>query len=194
MVYKSVLLDEEAYSALREIKDIMSKNSGKSISFSEVIHYKLGRELSFEKLDLDVKNYVLAFAEKLSREESIYGALLFGSVARNSFKKYSDIDIMIIIGDKPFNYYVRYIHKTINQIENSRKRLVDKDLHLYISPLLIKKQDLNEFMPLYLDMLEDGIILYQKNNILSSFLENLNKIKYKRIDINGSKMLEWNLN
>ena len=72
-----------------------------------------------------------------------------------------------------------------------RQKLVVKGLHLYISEVILRKENLAEFRPFYISLLEDGIILYEKDGILSKFISDLKKIKYAWVKMGNNLVLKW---
>lgn len=189
-IYKQTLLEESAYNALVDAKTIMQSKSGKKVTFSDVINEFVKRKVNFLKLDLDIQNYISAFVDIAKQDKDILGIMLFGSVARGTFNSYSDIDILIIAdGDILDKFYK--IEKILKEIESVREKLIARGLHLYISEIILKKEDLEKFRPFYISLLEEGVILYEKNGVLSEFLISLKGIKYKWIKVGSNLVLEW---
>ncbi|MCW1301716.1 MAG: nucleotidyltransferase domain-containing protein, partial [Candidatus Parvarchaeota archaeon] len=63
------------------------------MSFNDLIMYLSSKNIGFLNIEKELKGYILAFANKLEGIESMRGAVLFGSVARGTYTKDSDIDI-----------------------------------------------------------------------------------------------------
>ncbi len=64
--FKQTLLTEEAYSQLKETKELLSRIEGKRVSFTEIIKRMVSKQLVMLKLDTDVKNYITAFVSTIS--------------------------------------------------------------------------------------------------------------------------------
>ncbi|MBE5728461.1 nucleotidyltransferase domain-containing protein [Candidatus Parvarchaeota archaeon] len=188
--FKQTLLTESAYYQLKEAKEALEKLTGRKVSFTEVIRKLVGKQLVMMELDADVKNYIEAFVDKITLNRHTLGIILFGSVAKRAFTKFSDIDIAVIT-DADFLDYLDYLNKAIKEIENYQDRLIKKGLSLYINPLIITKKDIKKLNPIYFDIADDGIVLYQRENTVSEFFESLEKIKHKRINTASGQILTW---
>lgn len=188
--FKQTLLTEDAYVQLKEMKDRISQIEGKKISFTEVIRRTVGKQLVMLKMDADIKNYINAFVDRISSNKHTLGIVLFGSVAKNTYTRFSDID-MAVITDSGFLNYFYYLNKEIKEINYLQEKLMERELSLYISPLIITKKDLKKLNPIYFDILIDGIVLYQKNDTVSDFFNKLSKIKYKRVNTSAGEILIW---
>ncbi len=188
--FKQTLLTEEAYSQLKETKELLSKIEGKRVSFTEVIKRMVSKPLVMLKLDIDIKNYITAFVDRISLNRHTLGVVLFGSVAKSTFTRFSDIDVAIVT-DSDFLDYLDYLNKEIKEIDHEQDKLIKAGLSLYISPLIITKKDTQRINPIYFDVLDDGILLYQRENTISDFFGALAKIKHKRINTAAGQILKW---
>ena len=94
---KQLLLNEEAMNNIHKAKDMLSAVSNRRFSSSEIINEIIGKYVRFNALENDIKSYILHFSDALSKDENVYGVLLFGSVAKGVFGKYSDIDILVVV-------------------------------------------------------------------------------------------------
>ncbi|MCL5009702.1 MAG: nucleotidyltransferase domain-containing protein [Candidatus Parvarchaeota archaeon] len=188
--FKQTLLTEEAYYQLKEAKEILGKLTGRNVSFTEVVRQFVGKRLVMMGLDADVKDYILAFVDKITLNRHILGIILFGSVAKRAFTRFSDIDIAVIT-DSDFLDCLDYLNKEIKGIEDYQDRLIKKGLSLYINPLIITKKDIQKLNPIYFDIVDDGIVLYQRENTVANFFESLEKIKHKRINTASGQILTW---
>lgn len=188
--FKQTLLTEEAYYQLKEAKEILKKLTGRNVSFTEVIHKFVGKQLVILGLDQDIKNYISAFVDIITLNKHTLGIILFGSVAKGTFTKFSDIDIAVIT-DSDFLDYLNYLNKSIKEIENYQDILIKKGLSLYINPLIITKRDLGKLNPIYFDIVDDGVVLYQRADTVSNFFESLEKFKHKRINTASGQIVTW---
>ncbi|RLF18666.1 MAG: nucleotidyltransferase domain-containing protein [Thermoprotei archaeon] len=124
----------------------------------------------------------------LSRfKDRIVSIALFGSIARGDFKKTSDVDILIIMKDLPKSRMKRYelIAEVLDELETIRDYLLDVGIYTGISPVILDVNEAKYFRPLYLDLVEDGIILYDKDDflyrLLSRMQEYIARFEGKRI-------------
>ena len=107
--FKQTLLTEEAYSELSEFKQIIEQITGRRSSFTEVIKQTAGKQLTLLKMDQDIKNYIMRFVDLIDENPHTLGVILYGSITKNSFSKFSDIDLAIIT-DSKFIEYQEYLN------------------------------------------------------------------------------------
>lgn len=188
--YKQTLLDENAYNALVDAKVVIRAKSNRKVTFSDVINEFIKKKVNFLKLDMDIQNYILTFVDQVKQDKNVLGIMLFGSIARGTFNSYSDIDILVVVDGNVLTYFDK-LEQIIKEIDPTRQKLVAKGLHLYISEVILKKEDLAEFRPFYISLLEEGTILYEKDGILSEFISNLKKIRYAWVKMGNNLVLEW---
>ena len=188
--FKQTLLTEEAYYQLKEAKEALGKITGRNVSFTEVIRRFVGKQLVMMGLDVDVKDYIAAFVDRITLNRHTLGIVLFGSVAKRAFTRFSDIDVAVVT-DSDFLDCLDYLNKEIKEIEHYQDKLIKKGLSLYINPLIITKKDIQKLNPIYFDIADDGIVLYQRENTVSNFFESLEKIKHKRINTASGQILTW---
>ena len=115
--------------------------------------------------------------EKLG--DSIVSLVLYGSWARGDAKATSDIDLLAILEAPPREYYERLrpflgVSRALEQ-EPIYKRLRHRGLYPYFSYLVLSKDEAMENRYIFLDMLEDAQILYDKGNFFQSRLQKLEK-------------------
>jgi hypothetical protein len=113
--------------------------------------------------------------------------VIFGSVARNKTKKESDIDLLVVADTLPEDYSrrVKLMNSIIfsKQIESWQKMLWEEkhEFPLFdIIPLL--PLEANTTHPFYLDMAEDAVIVYDRNNFMERKLASLKK-EFERLNV-----------
>ncbi len=190
MKYKSILLTEQVYKELEAVRSSLSKEEKKSVTFSETVEKLAGRESLLLNLDKDLANYITKFVDILKKSKDTAGVILFGSVAKGTAAKYSDIDIFIIIKGSVSDYY-EYAHKAIMSLNTFRYELVKKGIFNYISPTVVNIKDLEEFKPLYLDIADYGIILFDSYSIAKEFIIKTASIPHKRNQTVYGEILKW---
>ncbi len=131
--------------------------------------------------------------QKLLKEsKSFYGDnlvsfIVFGSVARETFRFNSDIDILIIAENLPDGRMkrVKQFLAVEEKTEPFLESLEKQGIHTYISPVFKTPDEVKKGSPLFLDMVEDALILYDKNEFftqwLKKFKERLKKLGAKRV-------------
>lgn len=134
-------------------------------------------------------NYARLIADKLEEtlQNALISVLLFGSVARGEAGESSDIDILIIA--KKFGSEGRF--EVFNAIEKDLKtldeyqELKDNKLGTLISPVPLTPSEVENNPSILLDMVTDGIILYD----VDDFIENKMKSLRKKLKKMGSKKI-----
>ncbi len=107
--------------------------------------------------------------------ESLVSVVLFGSVARGEATSLSDIDLLVIARDLPRGRLARQERLSAAddllapQVEELRKQVVLTDF----SPVLKTPEEAKCFTPLYLDLVEDAVILYDREGFFSEILAQL---------------------
>ena len=188
--FKQTLLTEEAYSELSEFKQIIEQITGRRSSFTEVIKQTAGKQLTLLKMDQDIKNYIMRFVDLIDESPHTLGVILYGSITKNSFSKFSDIDLAIIT-DSKFIEYQEYLNLKRREVNSYQDILIKRGLSLFISPLILTLADLEVINPLYFEIADYGIVLFQRGNSVSEFLDKIAKIKHKRKNTKSGEMLVW---
>jgi len=126
--------------------------------------------------------------------------ILFGSVARGDADEGSDVDLLIISEGFKGSFGERFqpfqeIDKELMELE-SRKELRRKGYGTLISPIPLTPKEVESNPPIMLDILTDGIILYDKGGFIKSHLTKLEKklkaLKAKKVRLSGGKWY-WDL-
>ncbi|MEX0568609.1 MAG: nucleotidyltransferase domain-containing protein [Candidatus Njordarchaeota archaeon] len=129
--------------------------------------------------------------------ERLFSVVIFGSIARGDWRSDSDIDILIVADGLPKSRLERQkIFILIEEdLRNDLEGLWDEGYYHDFSPILKTPEEAQKISPLYLDLVEDAIILYDKNdffkNILLRLKKRLENLGAKRIFI-GKKWI-WDL-
>jgi predicted nucleotidyltransferase len=189
--YKPTLLTIESYNILKNAKRDLSEHSAGRVTFTDVINEYVKKQLVLQHLESSVKDYIYSFVNESSKAPQLKGVILFGSMAKGNYNKFSDIDLFMMIDGDERAFYEKVIKGVINEIEKKRKALVDGGWYLRISPLIMSLTRISRFTPIFLDVLDYGITLYDRDNTANDFLNSLRKIKHKRINISGEEVLEW---
>ena len=188
---KPIMLSTEVYIRLRRFIESYSKKTIRSCSFSDAIEFLLRKPFFIYTVDESLRDYVLAFVAKITRHEDILGVLLFGSVAKGTNSRNSDIDIMII-SSSGFLETLREISACLQELDSLHvELLLRKGLLMNIAPLIITQTSLNEFNPIYFDFADYGIPLFDRNMILENFLIDIEKIPHERRPYIDGEILDW---
>ncbi len=143
----------------------------------------------------DYQNFLDVFVNLLSHyyRNKLLSVVVYGSVARNKARENSDIDILIILEKAQAEYYKRTeeIIKILKKLRhtNEYNLLRKKGYSAYIKPIIFSKQETKANKYLFLDIIEDGIILYDQNQFfkkrLLSFKKRLKELGAKRFYLNN---------
>jgi len=137
----------------------------------------------------DYKNLLDDFLKIIKKEykDELISVVLYGSVARGNARKTSDVDLIVVLEDAPSKYYKRSdrLIKTLKILEESKEflRLKKESYSAYLKPIVFSKSEAEEDRPLFLDLIEDEIILYDREDFFKKRLRSLKK----RLEKLGSK-------
>ncbi|HYN44819.1 MAG TPA: nucleotidyltransferase domain-containing protein [Candidatus Limnocylindrales bacterium] len=131
-------------------------------------------------------------------EKNLISVVLYGSMARGEVTKDSDIDLLIISDNLPKERSRRQdmFMEMEKESDEEVKKIYEKwGCYPYISPILKTKDDARNLSPLYLDMLTDAKILYDKDDFFKKILEKL-RLELKSLNarkIKVGKKWYWDL-
>lgn len=151
----------------------------------------------FLKLPEEYREYLQKYLElvKTSFGKDLVSVCVFGSVARGRAKPTSDIDILLIADNLPETLNKRMtklheIHLTLKKTE-SYKCLKNKQRNGSITEFVFSRDEIKNHPPILLDIIDDGIILYDRESFLRSVLDDIRKrlkeLGSKKIVINEDK-------
>ncbi|MDN3515850.1 MAG: nucleotidyltransferase domain-containing protein [Candidatus Brocadia sp.] len=119
----------------------------------------------------------------------LISVILFGSVARGTAKKESDIDVCIVIKNLPKSRFQRnkLLTQPLSDLREmpSYNKLCVKGYFPDISPVLYTPEEIQDTKPIFLDMVEDGEILLDNG----TFRDKLNDIKRRMLELNSRKVM-----
>ena len=123
-----------------------------------------GKILSLQSLKkTEYTGLILNFClEALSSVEGLLSLVLFGSVARGTARRDSDVDVLAVIDD---GHSVREAFDSLIRIEAERVKgeidyLARHGVNTHISILPVSSSRLREHPPILLDVVEDGISVF----------------------------------
>jgi len=111
-------------------------------------------------------------------KKNLISFVVFGSYAKDTLSPYSDIDILIITKKQPKSRPRRIVN-FINNIEQKLEKYIlglrKKNIFVEISPLIKTQEEVKYGSFLFLDMIQDSIILYDEGNFFRRYLDYLDK-------------------
>jgi len=139
------------------------------------------------KYNKSMKKEYKELIEKIFKEvkrhykKNLISFVVFGSVAREKTSPFSDIDLLIICENLPYNRtkrIIEFIENIEKKLENDIKKLREKNIFTEISPIIKTKEEVFKGSLIFLEMIFDALIIYDKNNFFKNYLKVLEeKIK-----------------
>ncbi|MEM0303331.1 MAG: nucleotidyltransferase domain-containing protein [Archaeoglobaceae archaeon] len=128
-----------------------------------------------ERLRQLAEKYVQIAAEVLG--DNLISIALFGSVARGEATETSDIDLFVVCRQLPNGVFKR--HELLEPIRErlypELKRLWEQDIYANLSELAFTEEEARQLRWIYLDMVEDAVILFDRDGFLEGMLNLLRK-------------------
>ncbi|QGR19830.1 nucleotidyltransferase domain-containing protein [Stygiolobus azoricus] len=108
-------------------------------------------------------------------KDDLISVIVYGSVARGDNRNDSDVDLLIIMKNLPKDSMLKRIRLFETKVED--KLNLDKywkmGYYVSLSPVLKTPEEAEKFSPLYLDMVYDAVILYDRDYFFTRILEKL---------------------
>jgi len=100
---------------------------------------------------------------------------VYGSVARGTPRRDSDLDLLVVVRDLPrsITERIRLFEQAEDMIQDLLDRPFDQGYYIALSPVILTPEEVRRIPPILLDMTEDAVIVYDKDNFLKSVLEYL---------------------
>jgi len=130
---------------------------------------------------MSVNSILKAIAQRvLEFTQQVYGdrllsLVVYGSLGRGRVNYFSDIDLLIVARTLPKGRLRR-----VGEFEEIESRVAGfiKEAERYgvftrLSPIFKTKEEVLRGSPLFLDMIDDAIILYDREDFFSSYLDRL---------------------
>lgn len=102
---------------------------------------------------------------------------VFGSVGRERQRADSDVDILIIAENLPDGRInrVQEFERVEEALGPCLRRLKDEGINTYLSPVIKSPREVKRGSLLFLDMIEDSIILYDRGDFFHAFMRDFRK-------------------
>ncbi len=123
--------------------------------------------------------------------DDLVSLVLYGSVARGEARAGSDVDLLVVLEDPPGNYHRRVdmvldVELELAQGKEYRRIRDHLGMQPYFAYIILSREEARENRYLYLDMVEDAVILHDRD---SFFARKLGEMR-KRLEELGSKRIK----
>ena len=190
---RQMLVDDSTLGEVNAAKRLLSSEGSRRATSRDVIEEFVGRRLRFLLLKKELRDYINGFVDVITRNQNVLGIMLFGSVARGLYRKDSDTDILVAVRGKAINF-IDEIEDSIDEVEGLRVSLVQTGFYLRIRPLILSGEDLKLFRPIYLSIVDEGVILFERRNTLTNFRIDIRRsIDWKKEIVEGGVVLKWKI-
>jgi len=100
---------------------------------------------------------------------------VYGSVARGTPRRDSDLDLLVVAKDLPksISQRIRIFEQAEDMIQDVLDRLLDQGYYIALSPIMLTPEEVRRIPPILLDMTEDAVIVYDKDDFLKKVLNYL---------------------
>lgn len=111
--------------------------------------------------------------EKLGN--NLISFIVFGSTARGEATGDSDVDLLIVAKELPKSRLRRqeFFIEIEEELESELEELRNLGYNVDFSPILKTVEEAEKLSPLYLDMIEDAVILFDRDDFFRKVLERL---------------------
>jgi len=129
--------------------------------------------------------------------DALISVVLYGSVARGSATGGSDIDLVVVVKDLPAGQLKRkkIVVEADKEIEPALEELRRDGIDASFSRILKTPDEASFITPLYLDLVEDAILLFDRDgffySILSRLRQRLRSLGARRVS--SGRILYWDL-
>lgn len=124
--------------------------------------------------------------------QNLVSVVLYGSVARDTFRPDSDIDVLIVCDNLPKGRVKRmedFIEHVEKPLSSELASLRAEGITPFFSPLIKTREEVAYGSPVFLDISEEGKILYDRDdffyNYISDFRDKLKRLGSKKIRFKG---------
>ncbi len=109
--------------------------------------------------------------------DELVSLVLYGSYARREARPDSDVDVIVVVKDRLRDRFK--VHSMIDRVEELLRPLMmkfkRKGYAPVLSPYILTEGQAKVFRPLYIDVVFDAKILYDRNDFMKNILEKVRK-------------------
>lgn len=105
--------------------------------------------------------------------DRLISIVLFGSVARGDASPSSDLDLFIVARDLPRGHFARkrLLAAADAAFEAALRAAQDRGIDTRLARIVRTPSEAERVVPLYLDMTEDAVLLYDRDGFFATVLE-----------------------
>lgn len=136
---------------------------------------------NLEKIQPEYKGLVKDYCTLLQQHfgERLKSVCVFGSIATGRADPESDVDVLTIAEDLPFDILERVrktlpIHQKLKET-GSYRYLRELKRCAMISPIFLTPQEAEKHPPIMLDLVDEGVLICDKGNFLADVLESIRR-------------------
>jgi len=144
---------------------------------------------------IDYKPLIDRFVERVTSAlgGELVSVVLYGSVARDEAGPRSDVDVLIVLEDPPASYRAR-LDPFLPILEQMRDEpawhsMEATGIHPVLSTLILSRSEADQNRLIYLDMIEDAQILFDRDGFfaarLSKLAQRLEELGARKVRQNG---------
>lgn len=123
--------------------------------------------------------------------DRLVAVAVFGSVARGAMRHDSDVDLLLIVQDLPHGRTrrMREFEAVEEAVEGLFRDLHTKGIHTALSPVLKTPEEVLAGSPLFLDMVEDARLLYDRDEF---FARQLDRLRNRLVELGARRIWRGN--
>jgi predicted nucleotidyltransferase len=134
-----------------------------------------------ERRVTDVTDSLRRVAESYARHlrrhlgDNLVSVVLYGSVARGEARQDSDVDLLVICEDLPEGRFARLrrLEAAERGLDEELAPLRAKGIDTRLAVIVRTRREAEHTIPLYLDMIEDARLLYDRDAFFAGVLQRL---------------------
>jgi predicted nucleotidyltransferase len=118
-----------------------------------------------------------AYARRLGQHlgGNLISVVLYGSVGRGEARRDSDVDLLVVCADLPEGRFarLRVLEPAERDVAEDLARLRAHGIETRLAVIVRTRDEADRTIPLYLDMVEDARLLYDRDGFFGAVLERL---------------------
>jgi len=110
--------------------------------------------------------------------KSLLALVIFGSYARGENRRNSDLDLLIILSEAPkWRKRLEEFENAIKKVELIAQQLYEEeDISGEFSPYILSQEEAFTFQPIYFDLYEHHLVVFDPQGIFERLLDSLGKL------------------